>query len=144
VTCRRKCRKCDRTKPECKRCISQGLVCEGYPLNIKMYGVEGGSLRKSRPSNAPTTVTTRQASKAAPRLEVASEVVPVLYKVAIAPPDEGTSTLGSSWATEPHVPAEHSADLLLSTSDLKLRDHEDIRSLLHYCTYSIPTHLGEW
>ncbi|VUC29723.1 unnamed protein product [Clonostachys rosea] len=30
-TCRRKCRKCDRTRPFCNRCQSKGLQCDGYP-----------------------------------------------------------------------------------------------------------------
>ncbi|KAK2756033.1 hypothetical protein CKAH01_17207 [Colletotrichum kahawae] len=30
-TCRKKCRKCDRTRPTCNRCKSKGLKCEGYP-----------------------------------------------------------------------------------------------------------------
>ncbi|KAL0935800.1 uncharacterized protein CTRU02_208014 [Colletotrichum truncatum] len=30
-TCRKKCRKCDRTRPVCNRCKVKGLHCEGYP-----------------------------------------------------------------------------------------------------------------
>ncbi|KAK9251213.1 hypothetical protein V1507DRAFT_306277 [Lipomyces tetrasporus] len=30
-TCRKKCRKCDRTRPICSRCRAKGLHCEGYP-----------------------------------------------------------------------------------------------------------------
>ncbi|OAG08776.1 uncharacterized protein CC84DRAFT_1086944, partial [Paraphaeosphaeria sporulosa] len=133
-TCRKKCRKCDRTKPECRRCVSQGLVCEGYPLNIKMYGMEGGTLRKSRPrarrEDAPTTVTTRQASRAAP--QSAPALLPVPEKIVIASPDEGPSTSESSWGTELHVPAEYGAGLPLSTSNLKLKDDDDIHGLLLY------------
>ena len=47
-TCRKKCRKCDRTRPHCMRCISKGLVCEGYPLNIKMYNQPSGPSPKKR------------------------------------------------------------------------------------------------
>ncbi|KAF2442109.1 hypothetical protein P171DRAFT_456152 [Karstenula rhodostoma CBS 690.94] len=129
-TCRKKCRKCDRTKPECKRCISQGLVCEGYPLNIKMYGMEGGALRKSRPrarqEGAPTTVTTRQASRAIPQLATEPETI------VTNSPDELAATSESSWGTELHVPVEYGDGLPLSTSNLKLRDDDDIQGLLLY------------
>ncbi|KAL5416218.1 hypothetical protein PMIN06_002146 [Paraphaeosphaeria minitans] len=135
-TCRKKCRKCDRTKPECKRCISQGLVCEGYPLNIKMYGMEGGSLRKSRPrarrENAPTTVTTLQASKAAPQSGPAPAPAKVTEIVTTASPDEVAPTSESSWGTELPVPAEYGAGLPLSTSNLKLRNDDDIQELWLY------------
>ncbi|PVI04120.1 hypothetical protein DM02DRAFT_640170 [Periconia macrospinosa] len=47
-TCRKKSRKCDRTRPQCKRCIKHGLVCEGYQLNIQMYNMKNGALRKTR------------------------------------------------------------------------------------------------
>ncbi|PYI33367.1 hypothetical protein BP00DRAFT_121792 [Aspergillus indologenus CBS 114.80] len=30
-SCRKKCRKCDRTRPFCRRCQVKGLQCEGYP-----------------------------------------------------------------------------------------------------------------
>lgn len=30
-TCRKKCRKCDRSRPICNRCKDKGLHCEGYP-----------------------------------------------------------------------------------------------------------------
>ncbi|KAG6356850.1 hypothetical protein INS49_014724 [Diaporthe citri] len=30
-TCRKKCRKCDRSRPFCNRCKTKGLRCEGYP-----------------------------------------------------------------------------------------------------------------
>lgn len=30
-TCRKKCRKCDRSRPICNRCKAKGLHCEGYP-----------------------------------------------------------------------------------------------------------------
>ena len=45
-TCRRKCRKCDRTKPQCRRCTSKGLVCEGYETKFKIYGVDSGPKRR--------------------------------------------------------------------------------------------------
>ncbi|KAF1956978.1 hypothetical protein CC80DRAFT_52920 [Byssothecium circinans] len=49
-TCRKKSRKCDRTRPTCLRCRNHGLVCEGYQLNIQMYDMKNGALRKTRSS----------------------------------------------------------------------------------------------
>jgi hypothetical protein len=45
-TCRRKSRKCDREKPQCRRCLSKGLVCEGYETRFKIYDVNSGSKRR--------------------------------------------------------------------------------------------------
>ncbi|KZL77619.1 C6 zinc finger domain protein, partial [Colletotrichum tofieldiae] len=37
-TCRKKCRKCDRTRPICNRCRLKGLHCEGYPPRFQFCG----------------------------------------------------------------------------------------------------------
>lgn len=42
-TCRRKCRKCDRTRPVCKRCVEKGLHCEGYPPKYTFWDYNGDS-----------------------------------------------------------------------------------------------------
>ncbi|THC97336.1 hypothetical protein EYZ11_003170 [Aspergillus tanneri] len=39
LTCREKCRKCDRTRPVCNRCLSKGLVCGGYPETFRFCGI---------------------------------------------------------------------------------------------------------
>ncbi|KAL2809429.1 fungal-specific transcription factor domain-containing protein [Aspergillus granulosus] len=39
MTCREKCRKCDRGRPSCQRCISKGLVCQGYPDQFRFCGI---------------------------------------------------------------------------------------------------------
>jgi hypothetical protein len=39
ITCREKCRKCDRTKPVCQRCINKGLECKGYPDKFRFAGL---------------------------------------------------------------------------------------------------------
>ena len=41
-TCRRKCRKCDRSRPQCQRCVSKGLVCEGYETKFRIYNLASG------------------------------------------------------------------------------------------------------
>lgn len=39
ITCREKCRKCDRAKPICQRCITKGLKCKGYPDKFRFAGL---------------------------------------------------------------------------------------------------------
>jgi hypothetical protein len=39
MTCREKCRKCDRMKPVCQRCINKGLECKGYPDRFRFAGL---------------------------------------------------------------------------------------------------------
>lgn len=38
-TCRRKCRKCDRSRPICNRCRTKGLHCEGYPPRFEFCDI---------------------------------------------------------------------------------------------------------
>jgi hypothetical protein len=95
-----------------------------------MYGVEGGTLRKSRPrgrrEGASTTVLTRQVAKAAHSPAPASE------RIEIASLDGAVSSIG----TELHVPAGYDSGLPLSTSNLLLRNDDDVQGLLSYCVYS--------
>lgn len=39
LTCREKCRKCDRARPVCNRCIAKGLDCGGYPEQFRFCGI---------------------------------------------------------------------------------------------------------
>ncbi|EAU29329.1 conserved hypothetical protein [Aspergillus terreus NIH2624] len=39
LTCREKCRKCDRGRPKCNRCITKGLECGGYPEQFRFCGI---------------------------------------------------------------------------------------------------------
>lgn len=48
ITCREKCRKCDRTKPVCQRCISKGLECKGYPEKFRFAGLATRGKWKNR------------------------------------------------------------------------------------------------
>ncbi|KAF1976476.1 hypothetical protein BU23DRAFT_27673 [Bimuria novae-zelandiae CBS 107.79] len=122
-TCRKKCRRCDRTKPECKRCTSLGLVCEGYSLNVKMYGVEGGALRKSRPK------ARRESAAEARRGKEPAHAEPVFR----ASPDGGASSESASSAgTDLLLPAAYGQALPLTTTNLRLRNDEDVQGLLSY------------
>ncbi|KAJ6188778.1 hypothetical protein N7519_003686 [Penicillium mononematosum] len=48
ITCREKCRKCDRTKPVCQRCITKGLECKGYPDKFRFAGIATRGKWKNR------------------------------------------------------------------------------------------------
>lgn len=39
LTCREKCRKCDRARPACNRCVAKGLDCGGYPEQFRFCGI---------------------------------------------------------------------------------------------------------
>ncbi|CAG8364915.1 unnamed protein product [Penicillium salamii] len=55
ATCREKCRKCDRTRPTCKRCASKGLVCKGYPDKFRFCGL--ATRGKWKNQTAPTATS---------------------------------------------------------------------------------------
>ncbi|KAE8153206.1 C6 zinc finger domain protein [Aspergillus avenaceus] len=77
LTCREKCRKCDRQKPHCRRCITKGLVCAGYPEQFRFCGIASrGKLKGARipvsnhrRPNAPTVVDTQRTSPEQPTPE---------------------------------------------------------------------------
>ncbi|KAJ5166699.1 fungal-specific transcription factor domain-containing protein [Penicillium canariense] len=52
LTCRQKSRRCDRARPMCKRCISRGLQCGGYPDKFRFCGIASRGKWKNR--DAPT------------------------------------------------------------------------------------------
>ncbi|CAG8215860.1 unnamed protein product [Penicillium salamii] len=64
ITCREKCRKCDRTKPVCQRCMSKGLECKGYPDKFRFAGLATRGKWKNRavPSEARNHAGRRQPS----------------------------------------------------------------------------------
>lgn len=46
ITCRKKCRRCDRGRPFCDRCTTRGIHCAGYPEKFKFCGIASrGKLR---------------------------------------------------------------------------------------------------
>ncbi|KAJ5729288.1 fungal-specific transcription factor domain-containing protein [Penicillium malachiteum] len=51
LTCRQKSRRCDRARPMCKRCVSKGLQCGGYPDKFRFCGI--ASRGKWKNQNAP-------------------------------------------------------------------------------------------
>ncbi|CEO58722.1 hypothetical protein PMG11_03427 [Penicillium brasilianum] len=48
LTCRQKSRRCDRGRPVCKRCISKGLQCGGYPDKFRFCGIASRGKWKGR------------------------------------------------------------------------------------------------
>ncbi|KAJ5427867.1 hypothetical protein N7491_008309 [Penicillium cf. griseofulvum] len=48
MTCREKCRKCDRAKPVCQRCVTKGLECKGYPDKFRFAGIATRGKWKNR------------------------------------------------------------------------------------------------
>lgn len=70
MTCREKCRKCDRGRPSCQRCISKGLVCRGYPDQFRFCGIASRGKWKDA------------------RIPAAEKDVPSQVQVVQAPPQE--------------------------------------------------------
>ncbi|CAI7618195.1 unnamed protein product [Penicillium glandicola] len=66
ITCREKCRKCDRTKPVCQRCITKGLECKGYPDKFRFAGVASRGKWKNRVVSAVPAVSHDHAIPAQP------------------------------------------------------------------------------
>ncbi|KAJ5938210.1 fungal-specific transcription factor domain-containing protein [Penicillium verhagenii] len=60
LTCRQKSRKCDRTQPICKRCISKGLTCGGYPDKFRFCGI--ASRGKWKNLDAPIDIDHKQSA----------------------------------------------------------------------------------
>ncbi|KAJ5180519.1 fungal-specific transcription factor domain-containing protein [Penicillium capsulatum] len=54
LTCRKKARKCDRAWPICKRCISKGLECGGYPDKFRFCGIASRGKWKNQEAPVPS------------------------------------------------------------------------------------------
>ncbi|KAJ5600111.1 C6 zinc finger domain protein [Penicillium hetheringtonii] len=67
LTCRQKSRRCDRARPMCKRCISKGLQCGGYPEKFRFCGI--ASRGKWKNHNAPITKDAASIANADPSVE---------------------------------------------------------------------------
>jgi hypothetical protein len=73
ITCREKCRKCDRAQPACQRCISKGLECKGYPEKFRFAGLATRGKWKGRAvptmgRSVPRTQLADAPPKARPKL----------------------------------------------------------------------------
>ncbi|KAI9370705.1 fungal-specific transcription factor domain-containing protein [Aspergillus egyptiacus] len=104
ITCREKCRKCDRGRPNCQRCISKGLLCRGYPDQFRFCGIasRGKWKNASIPANEKTTksessteVASRE-STSARRRSTRLAIDSILAKPAPELPDNITTLLKSN------------------------------------------------
>ncbi|RMZ41966.1 C6 zinc finger domain protein [Aspergillus flavus] len=70
LTCREKCRKCDRARPNCQRCISKGLVCGGYPEQFRFCGIAS----RGKWKGARIPVSTQRSRNAADRANMEQDI----------------------------------------------------------------------
>lgn len=122
-TCRKKCRRCDRTRPHCTRCVSKGLVCEGYSTTFKIYN---GQTKSS---------STQKARQRRIQVPQRNEELP-----AISSPEENVNladspiSFGESFDTSLKAYANSPPDL----TDLPSSSLPEVRRLLAHCKY--PAH----
>lgn len=58
LTCKRRHRKCDETRPDCLQCLGQGIQCEGYNVVLRWdtgIASRGRLTGASTPADAPPT-----------------------------------------------------------------------------------------
>ncbi|GFG19672.1 C6 zinc finger domain protein [Aspergillus udagawae] len=73
-TCREKCRKCDRGRPKCQRCISKGLECGGYPDQYRFCGI--ASRGRWKGARVPTPRNSKAESSIAESQQVSTTATP--------------------------------------------------------------------
>ncbi|KAJ5776102.1 uncharacterized protein N7511_001113 [Penicillium nucicola] len=124
ITCREKCRKCDRTQPTCQRCISKGLECKGYPERFRFAGLATRGKWKGR---AVPTV-----GHSVPRTELANDsprdVEPNTSKrssTTIANPDREKSHVVADYPLSHRGRAVELDDLLMLERTGLLLSHYD-------------------
>ncbi|KAL4877990.1 fungal-specific transcription factor domain-containing protein [Aspergillus karnatakaensis] len=129
MTCREKCRKCDRGRPSCQRCISKGLECRGYPDQFRFCGI--ASRGKWKNARIPTADASLQAGT--------------------SPIEEQHSTSGSSTPSVQKRSKRMTVDAILVKPASDFSD--DIATLLastqtrtlleHYDTFMSPHQIAE-
>ncbi|KAJ5127339.1 fungal-specific transcription factor domain-containing protein [Penicillium atrosanguineum] len=63
-----KSRRCDRARPKCKRCVSKGLQCEGYPDKFRFCGIASRGKWKNRDAPIPApNAPVESSSQSSPR-----------------------------------------------------------------------------
>lgn len=73
-TCREKCRKCDRGRPKCQRCVSKGLECGGYPDLYRFCGI--ASRGRWKGARVPTPRNIKSKSTVAESQQVSTTATP--------------------------------------------------------------------
>lgn len=145
LTCRQKCRKCDRGRPSCQRCVSKGLVCGGYPERFRFCGI--ASRGKWKGARIPTNSRIPTGGRSGISDAALDTPVPPTQEVTETPPpnlesDQACSAnlSGSPKTTAqgipvPEKPAEaHSRPLPKLPDDVTtLLDSPDTARLLSHC-----------
>ncbi|KAL3432090.1 fungal-specific transcription factor domain-containing protein [Aspergillus tetrazonus] len=132
MTCREKCRKCDRGRPSCQRCITKGLVCRGYPDQFRFCGI--ASRGKWKDARIPA---------------LDKEISPQRQETLIKNQIE-QSTSGSSTPPEPRRSRRLAIDSMLVKHADEVDDITGLLSLTqtktllqHYDTFICPHQLAE-
>ncbi|PLB47495.1 hypothetical protein P170DRAFT_193531 [Aspergillus steynii IBT 23096] len=93
LTCREKCRKCDRARPACNRCITKGLDCGGYPEQFRFCGIASRGKWKGaqlpvggRSARASSSRVARQPAQDSPTTELLSADTPKSAELTQASP----------------------------------------------------------
>ncbi|PYH92760.1 C6 zinc finger domain protein [Aspergillus ellipticus CBS 707.79] len=156
LTCRQKCRKCDRARPDCQRCVSKGLVCGGYPEQFRFCGIASRGKWKGARIPVSNRSSTRSHSK---RNNLPSEVhkTPTLEVTVAAPFTEGdqvsAATSEGNYSTSPihedyipnNPPIKHSRPLPELPDDVTtlLSSSHTVRLLSHYDENICPHQIAE-
>ena len=133
MTCREKCRKCDRGRPSCQRCISKGLVCRGYPDQFRFCGIASrGKWKDARiPATAKDAPDQTQAQVQTPAEESPNSVEERLNTITSAastppmPEPRKSKRLTIDAMLVDSVPVEEDITTLLQSSQTK--------TLIHHC-----------
>lgn len=139
MTCREKCRKCDRTKPTCVRCSSKGLVCKGYPEKFRFCGL--ATRGKWKNQTAPTLASAAPQKSQLQQTETphAPTFVPFQHNALvddqqplldITPSDHAMSQASSPCLSVVWQPPDHKS---VELDDVLMLDRTEV--LLRHCTY---------
>ncbi|KAL4898089.1 fungal-specific transcription factor domain-containing protein [Aspergillus ambiguus] len=141
LTCREKCRKCDRGRPKCNRCITKGLECGGYPEQFRFCGIASrGRWKGARAPVRGRSFTLDRASHTG--IQIASEsVTPETDK-------EGNSE-NRNWVQEPKQISQSRSESATPGDEVpdeiaRLLSLAETQSLLsHYDTFICPHQISE-
>ncbi|PYI33079.1 C6 zinc finger domain protein [Aspergillus indologenus CBS 114.80] len=136
LTCREKCRKCDRGRPSCERCISKGLVCGGYPEQFRFCGIASRGKWKGARIPVSNRALTREQSSATEGL---SDGVTGSTSVAMAGDSSRSPTKESSISDDSNQPLADLSDDISTVLVLPLTE----RLLTHYDKVICPHQIAE-
>ncbi|KAL3463891.1 fungal-specific transcription factor domain-containing protein [Aspergillus heterothallicus] len=138
MTCREKCRKCDRGRPSCQRCTSKGLVCQGYPDQFRFCGI--ASRGKWKNARIPTSDKTTQNIKPASPTEQLSSMA--ITSGGSTPPASTTISRRSKRMAIETVLVKPVPEISDDVSSL-LAAEQTNRLLHHYDTFIVPHQIAE-